>query len=49
VNDSLADAWEKLNPDAFAAWLFRMKPAEAGAIAGLLDAAAYAASAEASK
>ena len=49
VNDSLIDAWEKLNQDAFAAWLFRMKPAEAGAIAGLLDAAAYAASAEASK
>ena len=49
VNDSLADAWEKLNQDAFAAWLFKMKPAEAGAIAGLLDAAAYAASAEASK
>ncbi|MCU0897692.1 MAG: glycine cleavage system protein GcvH [Burkholderiales bacterium] len=49
VNDSLADAWEKLNQDAFAAWLFRIKPTDAGALAGLLDAAAYAASAEASK
>ena len=49
VNDSLKDAWEGLNHDAFAAWLFKMKPANAGEIAGLLDAAAYAASAEASK
>jgi len=49
VNDSLKDAWEGLNQDAFAAWLFKMKPANAGEIAGLLDAAAYAASAEASK
>ncbi|MCU0804937.1 MAG: glycine cleavage system protein GcvH [Burkholderiales bacterium] len=49
VNDSLRDAWEGLNQDAFAAWLFRMKPANAGELAGLLDAAAYAASAEASK
>ena len=49
VNDSLKDAWEGLNQDAFAAWLFKMKPSNAGEIAGLLDAAAYAASAEASK
>jgi glycine cleavage system H protein len=49
VNDSLRDAWEGLNQDAFAAWLFRMKPANAGELAGLLDAAGYAASAEASK
>jgi glycine cleavage system H protein len=48
VNDSLKDAWEALNKDAFAAWLFKMKPANAGDLAGLLDAAAYAASAEAS-
>ena len=49
VNDSLKDAWEGLNQDAFAAWLFKMKPSNAGEIAGLRDAAAYAASAEASK
>ena len=34
---------ETLNEDAYAAWLFRMKPAERRcALAGLLDAAAYA-------
>lgn len=49
INESLKDAWEAINKDAFAAWLFRMKPANLGDVAGLLDAAAYAASAEASR
>ena len=43
VNDGLASAPEQVNQDAYAAWLFRLKPADAGAVAKLLDAAAYAA------
>jgi len=46
VNGDLADAPEKVNQDAYAAWLFKMKPANAGDVGGLLDAAAYAACAE---
>ena len=38
-----------VNSDAFAAWLYRLKPARPEDLAGLLDAAAYAASAEAAK
>jgi glycine cleavage system H protein len=41
VNESLKDAPEALNQDAFAAWLFRLKPANAADAAGLLDAAGY--------
>ena len=41
VNDPIASAPEKVNEDAYAAWLWRMKPADGGALAGLLDAAAY--------
>ena len=43
VNDGLPAAPEQANQDAYAAWFFRMKPAEPGAIATLLDAAGYAA------
>jgi glycine cleavage system H protein len=43
VNDGLPGTPEQANQDAYAAWLFRMKPAEPGAIASLLDAAGYAA------
>ena len=32
---------ETVNADAYAAWLFRLKPADAGALAAMLDAAAY--------
>ena len=32
---------ESVNKDAYAAWMFKMKPANAGDVAGLLDAAAY--------
>jgi glycine cleavage system H protein len=42
TNDALAGAPEALNADAYAAWLFRIKPADAGALAAMLDAAAYA-------
>jgi glycine cleavage system H protein len=41
TNEALPDAPEALNSDAYAAWLFRIKPADAGALAAMLDAAAY--------
>jgi glycine cleavage system H protein len=43
VNDAVTGTPEAVNQDAYAAWLFRIKPADAGAVAKLLDAAAYAA------
>ena len=45
VNDAVPDAPESVNQDAYAAWLFKMKPANAADVDALLDAAAYAASA----
>ncbi|MEO7725672.1 MAG: glycine cleavage system protein GcvH [Burkholderiales bacterium] len=47
VNAELADAPEKINHDAYAAWMFKLKPAAAAELAGLLDAAAYQAIADA--
>ena len=41
ANDALTGTPETLNEDAYGAWLFRIKPAEANALAGMLDAAAY--------
>ena len=41
VNEALASAPERVNQDAYAAWLFKLTPESAAAIAGLLDAAAY--------
>jgi glycine cleavage system H protein len=41
TNDALPGAPESLNADAYAAWLFRIKPAESGALAAMLDAAVY--------
>lgn len=41
VNSPLTDAPEQVNQDAYAAWFFKLKPADAGALAGLLDAKAY--------
>ncbi|MES2901795.1 MAG: glycine cleavage system protein GcvH [Pseudomonadota bacterium] len=41
VNDSVADAPDSINSDAYSAWLFKIRPNDAGAINGLLDAAAY--------
>lgn len=32
---------ESVNKDAYSAWMFKMKPANAADVAGLLDAAAY--------
>ena len=41
VNETVAGAPESINSDAYSAWLFKLKPADANAINGLLDAAAY--------
>ena len=40
-NDAALDAPESVNQDAYAAWLFKLKPADAGQLDALLDAAAY--------
>jgi glycine cleavage system H protein len=40
-NDELAGAPEKVNENAYAAWLFRLRPADASALSQLLDATAY--------
>jgi glycine cleavage system H protein len=41
VNQAAVDAPESVNQDAYAAWLFKLKPANAAAVDALLDAAAY--------
>ncbi len=41
VNPDLEAAPEKINEDAYSAWLFKLKPANAGDLDGLMDAAAY--------
>ncbi len=41
ANAELSGAPEKVNEDAFASWMFRIKPANAGDVDKLLDAAAY--------
>lgn len=43
VNAALADAPELVNQDAYAAWLFKMAPADLSDVDALLDAAAYTA------
>ena len=47
ANGELADAPEKINQDAYLAWMFKIKPAAPAELAGLLDAAAYQAIADA--
>ena len=46
ANDAVRDAPEQINADAYANWLWKMRPADAGAIDGLMDAAAYSKTAE---
>ena len=41
VNQSVADAPDSINADAYSAWLFKLQPADPSAVDGLLDAAAY--------
>lgn len=45
VNTSVSDSPEAVNQDAYAAWLFKMKPANIADVDALLDATAYAAAA----
>jgi glycine cleavage system H protein len=40
-NDALSGAPEAVNENAYAAWLFRMRPSDAAAVGQFLDAAAY--------
>lgn len=42
INDAVTASPETLNEDAYSAWLFRLQPAQPDALAGMLDAAAYA-------
>ena len=44
VNSAVADAPESVNQDAYAAWLFKMTPANAADVDALLDAGGYIAS-----
>lgn len=41
ANGDVESAPESINQDAYAAWLFKIKPDNAGDLATLLDAAAY--------
>ncbi len=41
ANQEAVDAPESVNTDAYAAWLFKIKPANAAAVDALLDAAGY--------
>lgn len=41
VNAAVAEAPENVNADAYANWLYRLKPDGAGDLSKLLDAAAY--------
>ncbi|GJI92113.1 glycine cleavage system protein GcvH [Duganella hordei] len=47
VNEDVASAPESINTDAYSAWLFKIKPADAAAINSLMDAAAYGKTTEA--
>lgn len=42
ANRAAVDAPESVNTDAYAAWLFKIRPANAGDLDKLLDAKAYA-------
>ena len=41
ANDALSGTPEAVNQDAYAAWLFRLRPTEPSQLAALMDAAAY--------
>ena len=41
ANADVTGTPEAVNQDAYAAWLFRVRPADPGALATMLDAAAY--------
>lgn len=41
VNEELGASPEKINQDAYAAWIFRLRPTDPGELGALLDAAGY--------
>jgi glycine cleavage system H protein len=41
VNTELESAPEKINQDAYAAWLFKVKPTNTSELGGLMDAGSY--------
>ena len=41
TNDELGASPERINADAYGAWMYRLKPADAADLAKLLDSAAY--------
>jgi glycine cleavage system H protein len=41
VNAELESAPEKINQDAYAAWLFKVKPTNTSELGGLMDAGSY--------
>jgi len=43
VNDDVAASPESINTDAYAAWLFKLKPSDPSALGALLDASGYGA------
>jgi glycine cleavage system H protein len=47
ANDTLSAAPEKVNEDAFASWMFRIRPDDLADVDNLLDAGAYEKSANA--
>ena len=49
VNSALTEKPELVNANAFDAWMFRLKPANAADLDALLDAAAYQANVDAQK
>jgi len=49
VNEELRDKPEAINAAAFDAWMYKLKPASAGDLAGLMDAAKYQANVDAQK
>lgn len=42
INEALADNPERVNQDAYAAWMFRLRPSDPNELDRLLDAGAYA-------
>jgi glycine cleavage system H protein len=42
VNEAVVDAPESINANAYDAWLFKIKPADTSALAGLMSAEDYA-------
>jgi glycine cleavage system H protein len=46
VNEELEGSPESLNKDPYGAWMFKLRPASAGDLGALLDAAAYQAHVE---